>query len=108
MSRAADTPAAPVAIETYARYLPDLIIEKVVTGDAAEQKATAEQFLRPASLKLFALGLVAFSVATASGVIFGKVMNLVSRDPVNPIIREASRTPLLRQYFRYVRQGPSV
>ncbi len=61
----------------------------IVLGLCVGAGATADRFLTPASLKIFALGLVAFSVATASGVIFGKIMNKVSKDPVNPIIGAA-------------------
>ena len=43
----------------------------------------------PESLKIFALGMVAFSVATASGVIFAKIMNWTSKNPVNPILGAA-------------------
>ena len=35
------------------------------------------------------LGIIAFSVATASGVLFAKLMNLLSKKKVNPIIGAA-------------------
>ena len=41
------------------------------------------------TLSIFALGLVAFSIATASGVLLGKVMYVVSRGTINPLIGAA-------------------
>ncbi len=61
----------------------------IILGICVGAGASAERFLRPESLKIFALGLVAFAIATASGVIFGKIMNRLSRDPINPIIGAA-------------------
>jgi sodium ion-translocating decarboxylase beta subunit len=50
---------------------------------------TAERFLVPQTLAIFALGLVAFAVATAFGVIAGKLMNKISKEPINPMIGAA-------------------
>jgi oxaloacetate decarboxylase beta subunit len=61
----------------------------IVLGVCVGAGATAERFLRPESLLIFLLGLVAFSVATAAGVLFAKLMNLFARDPVNPVIGAA-------------------
>ncbi len=61
----------------------------ILLGICVGAGATAERFLSAESLKIFALGLVAFSVATASGVLFAKLMNLVSKNPLNPIIGAA-------------------
>jgi sodium ion-translocating decarboxylase beta subunit len=50
----------------------------------------AESFLAPETLKIILLGVVAFAVSTASGVIMAKVMNVLSpRNPVNPLIGSA-------------------
>lgn len=49
----------------------------------------ADVFLTPQSLKIFFLGSVAFSIATASGVIFGKIMNLFLRSKINPMLGAA-------------------
>jgi len=53
----------------------------------------ATVFLRPESLKIFALGLIAFSVATSAGLIFAKVMNVWfkfrGKDLINPLIGAA-------------------
>ncbi len=61
----------------------------IILGLCVGAGATAEGFLTPASLQIFGLGLLAFSVATASGVIFAKIMNMVSSRPVNPILGAA-------------------
>jgi len=61
----------------------------IILGLTVGAGATADRFLTPAALKIFVLGLVAFSVATAGGVIFGKIMNRLSSTPVNPIIGAA-------------------
>jgi sodium ion-translocating decarboxylase beta subunit len=50
---------------------------------------TAERFLVPQTLAIFALGLVAFAVATACGVLAGKLMNKISKEPINPMIGAA-------------------
>lgn len=49
----------------------------------------ARVFLTPKSLGIFALGLFSFIVATGGGVLFGKLMNALSKDPVNPLIGAA-------------------
>ena len=49
----------------------------------------ADAFLDVDTLKIFGLGLVAFSLATAGGVIFGKVMYLASGRKVNPLLGAA-------------------
>lgn len=48
------------------------------------------QFLQFETIKIILLGVVAFSVSTAAGVLAAKVMNLVSRkNPINPLIGSA-------------------
>jgi oxaloacetate decarboxylase beta subunit len=49
----------------------------------------ADVFLTPKSLGIFFLGSVAFSIATASGVIFGKIMNLFLKEKINPLLGAA-------------------
>jgi oxaloacetate decarboxylase beta subunit len=50
---------------------------------------TADSFLRLETLKIIILGLIAFAMATAGGVIFGKVMCKVSGGKINPLIGSA-------------------
>jgi oxaloacetate decarboxylase beta subunit len=61
----------------------------IILGICVGAGASADRFLRAESLKIFALGLTAFVVATASGVLLAKLMNAVSKKPVNPIIGAA-------------------
>ncbi|MBI2954622.1 MAG: sodium ion-translocating decarboxylase subunit beta [Chloroflexi bacterium] len=49
----------------------------------------AEYFLRPQTLLIFALGLVAICLDTATGVVFGKIMCFATRGKVNPLIGAA-------------------
>ncbi len=50
---------------------------------------TAENFLRPKTLLVLALGVVAFAFATAAGVLMAKLMNLFSKEKINPMIGAA-------------------
>ena len=50
----------------------------------------AESFLAPATMKIILLGVVAFAISTASGVLMAKVMNMATpNNPVNPLIGSA-------------------
>ncbi|HWL15862.1 MAG TPA: sodium ion-translocating decarboxylase subunit beta [Opitutus sp.] len=50
----------------------------------------AQNFLAPETLKIILLGVVAFGISTAGGVIVAKIMNLLSpHNPVNPLIGSA-------------------
>jgi sodium ion-translocating decarboxylase beta subunit len=49
----------------------------------------ADVFLTPKSLGIFFLGSIAFSIATGSGVIFAKIMNLFLKDKINPLLGAA-------------------
>ncbi|MBN1213473.1 MAG: sodium ion-translocating decarboxylase subunit beta [candidate division Zixibacteria bacterium] len=49
----------------------------------------ASRFLTPDSIKIFILGASSFCIATASGVVFAKLMNLVYKKKINPIIGAA-------------------
>lgn len=49
-----------------------------------------DTFLRPDTLKILGIGIVAFGISTASGVLIAKLMNLVSRsNKINPLIGSA-------------------
>ncbi len=50
---------------------------------------TAESFLTWKTIGIFALGMVAFCVATAGGVLIGKLMCLLTRGRINPLIGAA-------------------
>lgn len=51
--------------------------------------ANAENFLKPQTLMIIGLGLAAFCIATAGGVLFGKLMYLFSGKKINPLIGSA-------------------
>jgi oxaloacetate decarboxylase beta subunit len=50
---------------------------------------TPEKFLNAGSLSIVFLGLLAFCVATAMGVLMAKIMNLFLKDKINPLIGSA-------------------
>ncbi len=49
----------------------------------------AETFLNIQTIGILILGMIAFMFATAGGVLLGKLMNLFSKEPVNPLIGAA-------------------
>ncbi|MFW6223828.1 MAG: sodium ion-translocating decarboxylase subunit beta [Spirochaetota bacterium] len=61
----------------------------IFLGLAIGSKLAAGLFLRFETLGILVLGLAAFAVGTASGVLLAKVMALVSREPINPLIGAA-------------------
>lgn len=50
---------------------------------------TAENFLMPKTLMVLVLGIVAFATATAAGVLMAKLMNLFTKEKINPMIGAA-------------------
>ena len=50
---------------------------------------SAEKFLNPETMGILALGAVAFCIGTASGVLMAKLMNMVAKPKVNPLIGAA-------------------
>jgi len=64
-------------------------ITTIFLGLAVGSKLAAEKFLVPETLGILVLGLVAFAVGTAAGVIMGKIMNRFSKEPINPLIGAA-------------------
>lgn len=64
-------------------------IVTIFLGLAVGSKLSAEQFLVPSTLGILVLGMVAFAIGTASGVLMGKMMNKVSSQPINPLIGAA-------------------
>ncbi len=49
----------------------------------------AENFLRKEVIFIFILGLLAFMLSAASGILLAKLMNLVSKDKINPLLGAA-------------------
>ena len=54
-----------------------------------QKKLSANQFLTVQTLFILILGVIAFGLATAMGVIFGKILNKFSKNPINPLIGAA-------------------
>ncbi|MDR2246851.1 MAG: sodium ion-translocating decarboxylase subunit beta [Treponema sp.] len=50
---------------------------------------TPERFLNPSSLIIVVMGLIAFAIATATGIIVAKIMNLFLKEKINPLIGSA-------------------
>jgi oxaloacetate decarboxylase beta subunit len=65
-----------------------------------------DQIMRPETLMVLGLGLVAFACGTAGGVLLGKVMKWVSKEPFNPIIGAAgvSAVPMAARVAQHVGQ----
>jgi carboxybiotin decarboxylase len=64
-------------------------IVTILLGLAVGSRLQASLFLRAETLGILALGLVAFGIGTAGGVLLAKLMNRLSADPINPLIGAA-------------------
>lgn len=64
-------------------------IVTIFLGLSVGSKLAAEKFLVPETLGILFLGLIAFSIGTAGGVLMAKMMNKVSKHKVNPLIGSA-------------------
>lgn len=64
-------------------------IVTIFLGTTVGATAVAERFLRPETLKIIVLGLMAFMFSTVGGLLLGKLMYLVSGGKVNPLIGSA-------------------
>jgi len=73
--------------ETAQKVLANLIT--IFLGITIASQMHADKFLSPATLLIMGLGLVAFIVDTAGGVIFAKVLNLFLKNKMNPMIGAA-------------------
>ena len=60
-------------------------IVTIFLGLAVGSKLSSDQFLTVQTLFILILGMVAFSFATAAGVLFAKLMNLFSKNKINPL-----------------------
>ena len=61
-------------------------IVTIVLGLTVGASTSADVFLNTTSIKIFILGALSFCVATATGVIFAKFMNLFLKEKINPMI----------------------
>ena len=61
----------------------------IMLGLSVGSKLSADKFLRWETIGVLLLGLFAFAVGTAGGILLGKLMNVLSKSPVNPLIGSA-------------------
>ncbi|MGL4913648.1 MAG: sodium ion-translocating decarboxylase subunit beta [Romboutsia sp.] len=94
----------PKLVETSQNSL--MYIITIMLGITVGATANAETFLTTQTLGITAMGLVAFSVGTASGVLFGKVMYKMTNGKVNPMIGAAgvSAVPMAARVVQKVGQ----
>ena len=61
----------------------------IFLGLSIGSQLSAAEFLASKTLGILLLGVVAFALGTATGVLMGKLMNKLSRNPINPLIGAA-------------------
>lgn len=61
----------------------------IFLGLAVGSRLNSETFLNHMTLGILLLGIVAFSIGTASGVIMAKILNKLTKEPINPLIGSA-------------------
>jgi len=78
-------------VERLAKTVQNELMNIVVIflGTTVGATATASTFLDIKTLSILCMGIVAFGVATAGGVIFAKIMNLFLKEKINPLIGSA-------------------
>jgi len=81
-------------------------IVTIFLGLSVGSKLSAEKFLTPETLGILVLGMVAFSIGTAGGVLMGKVMHKLTGGKVNPLIGAAgvSAVPMAARVVNKVGQ----
>ncbi len=78
----------------------------IFLGVTVGATATAEQFLKIETLAILALGVTAFAIGTASGVLLAKLMNKMMNVSINPLIGSAgvSAVPMAARVSQVVGQ----
>ena len=81
-------------------------IVTIFLGITVGATANAETFLSPDTIKIIILGLIAFSIGTAAGVLFGKIMCKATGGKINPLIGSAgvSAVPMAARVSQKVGQ----
>jgi oxaloacetate decarboxylase beta subunit len=64
-------------------------IVTIFLGLSVGSKLAADKFLTPETLGILILGMIAFAIGTATGVIVAKVINVFSKTKINPLIGAA-------------------
>ena len=73
--------------DTSSNALSNILV--ILLGTCVGASATGETFLTWATIKIVILGVLAFCFGTAGGVCIAKIMNMVSKTPINPLIGSA-------------------
>ena len=83
-----------------------LNIVTILLGVSVGATATAEAFLNLKTLEIIAMGVVAFGIGTAGGVLLAKLMNLFTKNKINPLIGSAgvSAVPMAARVSQSVGQ----
>ena len=81
-------------------------IVTIFLGISVGATATAQAFLNANTLKILAMGIVAFGLGTACGVLLAKIMNIFSKNKINPLIGSAgvSAVPMAARVSQSVGQ----
>ena len=81
-------------------------IVTIFLGISVGATATASNFLNLQTLEILALGVIAFGFGTAGGVLLAKLMNVFSKEKVNPLIGSAgvSAVPMAARVSQVVAQ----
>ena len=64
-------------------------IVTIFLGLSVGSKLAADKFLDPKTLGILFLGIIAFALGTAAGVLMAKFMNVISKQKINPLIGSA-------------------
>ena len=64
-------------------------IVTILLGFSVGCSTQAQTFLTPQSVLIFSLGALSFAIATATGVLFAKFLNLFTKDKINPLVGAA-------------------
>ncbi len=78
----------------------------IFLGVTVGATATAEAFLTKQTMAIVILGVIAFAIGTSAGVLLAKLMNKVTKDPINPLIGSAgvSAVPMAARVSQVVGQ----
>ena len=81
-------------------------IVTIFLGISVGATATADSFLNKQTLAILAMGVVAFGLGTAGGVLLAKFMNLFTKNKINPLIGSAgvSAVPMAARVSQSVGQ----
>ncbi len=66
-----------------------MYIVVILLGTSVGASASADSFLKMTTIEIIVLGLIAFAAGTAAGVLFAKLLNVITRGKINPLIGSA-------------------